>query len=388
MHDPVGYRPETPSVRDKAGRAELVATPAPRPLSPPLLTMPRRRRARWWAALLLVCAAAGTLIWRLGWLQPASVEEALPWHGAALEAVYATGVVEAVDTARVGTTVAGRISSLAADEGDMVQAGQLLAALDDRQARQRLEDARARLVTAQQDLARTADLIARGVRSAQQLEHAVQERDQAAAAVQLMVRQLDDYTIRAPLDAVVMKRLVEPGETLAANATLYELSSVARLRVAADVDERDIPLVRMGARVAIRADAFPREAFSAAVTNIRRQGETSTRTFRVEAALPAGTRLLIGMTVDVNVVVAERVDALLVPAEAIRHEAPLGGRPGAAFVYRMVDGRARRTPVETGAVGPQAIEVKSGLAESDAVIAAGLDRLTDGQRVRARPRAP
>lgn len=352
----------------------------------PLLQVPRRRRGPWAVAVLAVLAAAGASVW-LGWLQPAAVEVAHPWRGPALEAVYATGVVEAVYPARIGTTVAARITSLAAWEGDTIHAGQVVATLDDRQARQRVQDAAARLVTAERDLVRTRDLIARGDRSAQQLEHAVQERDQAAAAVQLMVRQLDEYTILSPLDAVVMKRPVEPGETVAANATLYEVASTARLRVAADVDERDIPQVRMGAPVAIRAEAFPQEAFTAAVTNIRHEGETTTRTFRVEAALPAGTKLLIGMTVDVNIVVAERADSLLLPAAAVRHDPPLGGRPGAAWVLRVVDGRARRSPIETGAVGPAAIEVRAGLTEADSVVTAGLDRLSDGQRVLARPPA-
>ncbi len=381
MHDPADPQTEAPPLRAESHR------PPPAPLSTalPLLQVTRRRRSPW-AALLLVAlaAAAGAVAW-LGWLRPVAVTLAHPWQGPALEAVYATGVVEAVDLARIGTTVAGRITFLAAWEGDRITAGQVVATLDDRQARQRLEDARARLVTAERDFARAHSLVARGDVSAQQLEHATQERDQAAAAVALMARQLDDYTIRAPLDAYVMKRPVQPGETVPTEATLYEVASTARLRVAADVDERDIPKVRMGARVAIRSDAFPHDAFTAAVTNIRHQSETATRTFRVEAALPADTKLLIGMTVDVNVVVAERNQALLVPAAAVRHDPPLGGLPGPAWVLRVIDGRARRTPIETGAVGPQAIEVRAGLDAADAIVAAGLDRLSDGQRVRPLP---
>lgn len=238
--------------------AEAVAAGRSSAERPALLAVPRRRRLPWLVALLAALAVCGLLVWQ-GWLQPVAVEVVHPRRGPALEAVYATGVVEAVDTARTGTTVAARIIALSAKEGDTVRAGQVLASLDDRQARQRLEDARARLVTAERDLARSRDLIIRGDRSAQQLEHAAQERDQAAAAVQLMVRQLEEYTVRAPLDAVVMKRPVQPGETVAADATLFELASTARLRVAADVDERDIARVRMGARVAIRAEAFPRK---------------------------------------------------------------------------------------------------------------------------------
>jgi RND family efflux transporter MFP subunit len=334
--------------------------------------------------VLLALAGAGWG-WRV-WVQAVPVEVVQPWRGPALEAVYATGVVEAIDTARIGTTVAGRIISLAADEGDTVHEGETLARLDDRQPRQRLADARARLVTGEEELARTRALVARNVRSVQQLEHDIQERDQAAAMLALAVRQLDEYTILAPLDAVVMKRPVEPGETVAANATLFEVASTARLRVAADVDERDIPQIRMGAKVAIRAEAFPDEVFTAAVTNIRRQGDTSTRTFRVEADLPPGTKLLIGMTVDVNVVVAERAAALLVPAAAVRHDPPSGGRPGPAWVWRVVEGRATRTTVTVGASGPQAVEIRAGLTAADTVVAGPASRLSAGQLVSGQPR--
>jgi RND family efflux transporter MFP subunit len=363
---------------------------APRAAAPPRRLAPApppRRRPVLWVVLLLFAGAAATFVWS-HWFQPVLVSTLRPTRGPAIEAVYATGVVEAVDTARIGTVVAGRILTLNAAEGDRIAAGQIVAQLDDRQPRQRVEDARARVVVAEQELVRTRDLITRGVRSAAQLERAVLERDQAAAALQIMVRQLDEFRITAPLDAVVMKRPVEPGETVAANATLFEVASTAHLRVAADVDERDIPAVRMAAKVAIRAEAFPDQAFMATVTNIRREGDTATRTFRVEADLPADTKLLIGMTVDVNVVVAERPNALLLPAAAVRHDPPLGGRPGTPWVFRVVDGRARRTPVETGATGAAAVEIRAGLSEADRIIGAAPDRLADGQAVRLQPDAP
>ncbi|CAH2604407.1 Efflux RND transporter periplasmic adaptor subunit [Rhodovastum atsumiense] len=388
MHDLANQEMRSSSARRDAGlpapsRGLPPLAPGPRPLAP-LGAPPRRRPLRLALVLVLVAIAIAFVVWSR-WFQAIPVEVIHPTRGPALEAVYATGVVEAIDTARVGTMVAGRILSLGAEEGDRVRGGQVLARLDDRQPRQRVEDARARLVVAEQELVRTRDLIDRGVRSAAQLERAVQERDQAVAGLQLMARQLEEYSITAPLDALVMKRPVEPGETVAANATLFEIASTARLRVAADVDERDIPQVRMGAKVAIRADAFPDEAFPAQVTNIRRRGETATRTFRVEANLPADTKLMIGMTVDVNVVVAERRDALLVPATAVHHDPPLGGRPGRAWVFRVVDGQARRTEVQTGAAGAEAVEIRQGLASSDVIVATTPDRLKDGQAVRGRP---
>ncbi len=347
----------------------------------PAAPAPRRRRLGWLLALVLL-AGAGTAAW-WEFVRPPMLAVTVPWRGPALEAVYATGVVEAVDFARVGTTVAARIVSLAVDEGDRVTAGLPIAQLDDRQAQQRLSDARARLALAEQELARDQALAAQSIRSQQQVQRSQETRDVAAAAVQIAARQLEEYRIASPLDGIVMKRPVEPGETVAANATLFEIASPVALKIAADVDERDVARVRMGTRVAIRADAFPGRAIAAVVTNMRGRGETATRTFRVEATLPPDTGLLIGMTVDVNLVVAERAAALLVPPATVRHAAPQGGRPGAAHVFRVIDGRARLTPVELGAVGPAAIEIRSGLDENARLISDPPAGLADGTAVAA-----
>lgn len=370
----VAVRPQEPS----ATAVVPVALPPPTPAG--------AAKARNWPRRLLLLAVlvlvAGGGAW-FTWWRPVAVAVVHPWRGAAVEAVYATGIVEAVDTARVGTTVPGRIIALAVNEGDIVRRDQVLAQLDDRQPRSRLEDATARLTQAELELARGRDLQTRGIRTRQEVERVQEERDQAAAGVRLAARQLEEHRILSPLDGVVTKRPVEVGETVAARDTLFEVVSDARLRVAADVDERDIPQVRLGAHAALRSEAFPEQAFSADVTNIRRAGETTTRTFRVEANLPAGTPLRIGMTVDVNIVTSERKNAVLVPALAVRHDPPLGGRPGPAFLFRAEDGRAVRTVVETGAVGADVIEVRRGVSETSTVLAAPPDGLKDGQRIHA-----
>jgi HlyD family secretion protein len=331
-------------------------------------------------AVLMLALGAGRIL-----LQPAIVTLAQPSRGPAIDAVYATGVVEAIDYARFGATVAGRVDELLVDEGDDARKGEVVARLDDRQPRARLQDARARLTMAEAEIARDQMLMTRGVLAVQTLERAQQERDQAAAAVDLFARQLEDYTVLSPLAGTVMKRNVELGETVPANAVMFEISSTARKRIAADVDERDIAGVKLGAALAAHADGFPDEAFEAKVTNIRRQGDTSSRTFRVEADLPAGSRLMIGMTVDVDIVISQRANALLVPAGAVAHGPSQGGRPGAPHVFMVEDGRARRIDVKTGAVGSAKVEIVSGLGDGDRVVVNPPERLKDGDAVRISP---
>ena len=334
------------------------------------------------ALAILVGLALISLIAWYGWLRPTEVTVVSPWHGSAIEAVYATGVVEAVDTTRIASTVPGRIVSLTADEGDTVVNGQMLAQIDDRQARHRMDDALARLAHAEGELSRARELLARQVRTRQDLERAQEEFDQATAAVRLFVRQVEDHRIASPMDGVVNRRLVEPGETVSAHQTMFELLSPGRLRIAADVDERDIPGIRIGAEMAVGTDAFPKEAFAVHVTAMRKAGDSVTRTFRVEADLPQDTKLRIGMTVDANIVINRRVDALLVPASAVQHDPPKGGQVGEAFVLAVRDRRAVRIPIVAGAVGLGTVEVRSGLAASDIIIRESDGPVRGGERVR------
>lgn len=378
----VDARPDTAPPPNLAPASLLPAAPRMPALSGAVAPRRRWRAVRLVLTLLLISAAAGGGAW---WtlLRPLPVGVVHPWHGEAIEAVYATGVVEAIDTARVSTTVAARIDTLLVEEGDRVRQGQVLARLDDRQAQQRLSDAKARLALAEQELARDQALLQRGIRTQQAEQRSREERDRAAAFVALATKQLSEYTILSPLDGIVMTRPVKVGETLPENGVLFTIASPAHLRVAAEVDERDIPQVQMGAEVAIRADAFPNEVFTARVTKIRTQGDTASRTYRVEANLPPDTKLMIGMTVDVNIVVAERADALLVPSSAVRHAPAKGGMPGAAYVFRVEDGVARRTPITLGAEGPETAEVRAGLAPDATVVADPPEGLAEGARVRS-----
>ena len=373
---------EATPLSPEAALAHRSALPVPvRPAARSSAKTKWRRKASAALAIVAALALAVGIAQKANWGTP-TVEVTHAVRGPAIEAVYATGVVEAIDFARFGTTVAGRVNDVLVDEGAVVHKGDILARMDDRQPLARLDDARARLRMAESDIVRAQTLMNKGVLAVQTLERAQQERDQAAAAVALFARQLEDYTIASPLDGVVMRRNVEPGETVPTNTTLFEVASTARKRIVADVDERDIAGVRMGAKLAAHADGFPGEIFQAKVTNIRAQGDASSRTFRVEADLPPDTKLMIGMTVDVDIVTAERADALLVPANAVGHGPSAGGRPGAPFVVVIENGRVRRADVETGAVGQSKVEIRSGLAESETIAIEAADSLRDGQSVR------
>lgn len=329
-------------------------------------------RRRLILAVLIASAAAGGWVW---WTLPPAVTLAVATSGPALRAVYATGSVEPIHWARVGPAVRARITEVLAEEGARVAEGQPLARLDNREAVHRAEETEARARFAQEDLARIRTLVTRDIAARATLERAEAEARAVRAVAEAAQRRLDDYIVRAPADGIVLRRDAEVGEVVDTPASLFWIGEPRPLRVTAEVDEEDIAQVREGQRVLLRADAFPGQVLTATVAQITPKGDATRKAYRVRLALPDDTPLLIGMTVEANIVLRQTDDAVLVPPAAVRD--------GRVFV---VQGEAvQPRPVEVGVQGPRAVEILRGLQRGEAVVLDPPAGLLAGQAVRVRP---
>lgn len=321
--------------------------------------------------LLCVAAAGGWLLWQR---RPPLVEVAQAVRGPAVEAVYATGTVEPVRWAAVAPAVKARLREVLVDDGDPVRAGQILAHLDDTVAQAQVSEVEARARFAAEDAERLERLAGRGATARTDVERAQSEARALAAAAEAARRRLDDYDLKAPIDGVVLRRDGEPGEMVDTTQTVFWIGEAKPLRVTAEVDEEDVPRVRPGMKALLTADAFPGQVFTGRLAAITPKGDPVQKTYRVRIELPDEAPLLIGMTVEANIVVRETPDALLVPSTAVRD--------GAVFVLGGGE-RARRQPVETGVVGPRRTEIRSGLVEGALVLADPPEGIEDGRWVRA-----
>lgn len=328
-----------------------------------------RRRALLILAILL--AAGG--VW--GWHSlPPSVAIAVATTGPALRAVYATGSVEPVHWAKVGPAVRARITTVMVDEGQRVTEGQPMARLDDREALHRVEEADARARFAEDELARTRTLVTREVASRSALDRAESEARAVRAVAEAARRRLDDYIVRAPSAGLVLRRDAEVGEVVDTPAALFWIGEPRPLRVTAEVDEEDIAQVREGQRALLRADAFPGQVLPATVGQITPKGDSTRKAYRVRLNLPEDTPLLIGMTVEANIVLHQSDNAVLVPPAAVRD--------GRVFVIRRERVEPRR--VELGVQGARSVEVLRGLAPGEMVVLDPPAGLAAGQLVRLR----
>ncbi|MBF0305465.1 MAG: efflux RND transporter periplasmic adaptor subunit [Alphaproteobacteria bacterium] len=322
-------------------------------------------------AALLAAGAAYALFPRFS----PEVRVARPVIGPAVEAVYATGTVEPVHWAKVAPIEAGRIVEIAVQDGEAVAAGQVLARLDDAEAQARLREAEARERYREQELGRQQSLAQRGVASRDALDRARSEAEQARAATAAARQRLAQTLLLSPMDGLVLRRDAEVGEVVERGDAPFWIGQARPLRITAEVDEEDVPRVAVGQTALARSDAWPERVFTSRVAEITPKGDPLSKSFRVRMSLPDDAPLLIGMTVEVNVVVREVADVLLVPAQAV-----VDGR-----VFVLTSGRAVARLVTTGIKGRSLVQVVDGLTPDDQILTDPPARLEDGTRVRPLP---
>jgi RND family efflux transporter MFP subunit len=327
--------------------------------------------------LLGILAVAGALLW---WRFAHAPELAAvaATRGTAAEIVYGTGAVEPVRWAKVASLIRQRIVDLCYCEGKSVAKGDVLARLDDKEARAQLMELRAREDFAKRELSRATELMGRGAATTQAFERISSDLRQVQGLISVQMEKLDAYTITAPIEGVVLRRDGEIGEIVEQGQILFRVGPPKPLHVIAEVNEEDIPRVAVDQIVLLRTDAFPGRRLEGTVYEITPMGDAIAKTYRIRVSLPDDTPLHIGMSVEANVVTREKANALLVPADAVQ-----GSR-----VFVIDDNRVWARKVEVGIRGSRKVEIVSGLNDGERVAAPALEDLRDGRRVRLVERRP
>ena len=183
-------------------------------------------------------------------------------------------------------------------------------------------------------------------------------------------------TITAPSNAYVVKRLVAPGVLVQPGMPILKIAQIDRVRLQANVGEKDVASIRVGAPVTVTtADG---RAFSARATSVFPFVDQGARTAVVEAIVAnADRRLLPGQYVTMQFATGQRPDAVTVPPGAVSR---MGGQ---AKVWVVRDGVAEPRNVKTGLEGPDRVEIATGLTAGEQVVIRGKEGLYAGARVAA-----
>jgi RND family efflux transporter MFP subunit len=307
------------------------------------------------------------------------------------ERIEGSGELQAKDRALLASEVDGVVTELAVDEGDRVEAGAVLLAVDPEKrallvanVRAMQRDAQAALAEAERDVARVRSLHEGGIASDAALDkgetgvsRARSRVEATSAELGVAERALRDASVRAPFTGWIARRDVSRGEYVRPGQPLFELVALDPIEVEFAVAERDSARVHIGQQVGVKVAPYPEEIFSAEVTVISPTLDTKTRTLRVQARIanPDG-RLRPGLFARTDLGVAKREGALLVPEEAVLQRAD-----GEVVFVATAEGLARRVLVKTGQQRQGKVEVVAGLAAEDEIVVRGHAELVDGSPI-------
>lgn len=310
------------------------------------------------------------------------------------ERIEATGELDAKERAQVASEVDGVVTELAVDEGDRVEEGALLIAVDPEKkalavanVRAMQSDAQAALSETEREAARIRKLHTSGIASDAALDkvetglsRARSRLESVRAELGVAERALRDANVRAPFAGWIARRDVSRGEYVRTGQPLFELVALDPIEVGFSVAERDSARVAVGQQVGVRVAPYPEETFQGQVTVISPTLDPRTRTLRIKAQIanPDG-RLRPGLFARADLGVARREGALLVPEEAVLQRAD-----GEVVFTVTPDDKARRVLVKTGMQHEGKVEIVTGLAAQDQVVVRGHSVLVDGAPVTRR----
>lgn len=371
--------------------------------------------------------------------KPAVAVTAVPVQGHEVRRkVEMVGTLMAFDEVTVRNEPAGTIEEVFVDLGDRVEEGQLLARLDQREARlgidqgaaavqwarkaldragATLEVSRANVDRAQAvvndsrvNLRRYQELFAEGAVSASQKDSAQTQYDvaaaqlrsaeaqvesdreavktaeasllQAQAALDLAKKKLTDTEVRAPITGAVKKKLVSAGETIKENTALLILVRDNPLKFTGTVPERFAPEIHGGQAVDFRVDAYIGRTFPGKVSRVSPAVEAETRSLTLEALVPNDRReLRPGFFAKGEILIRTDRNVPFVPEGAVYSFV------GVTKVFVVQDGLARERSVQIGQRDDGLVEIVQGVKPGEVVATSNLPQLFDGARITVGPGA-
>ena len=344
-------------------------------------------------------------------------------NGDIMESITASGTINPLSTVSVGSQASGRIAEIYVDYNSVVKKGQLLALIDQENAKATVQQREAALEIAKAQVAveennikyykkalnRISKLNASKYSTEKDLEAAERDYDNAVAQLALEQAQVKQaqaslnsaqtelsYTeIKAPVDGIVISKAVEVGQTVAASFETPELFSVAedltKMQIEASVVEADIAKVKEGQKVRFTVDSYADDYFYGTVTQVRNEATTTSNvvTYTVVIGIDnSDMKLKPGMTANVEIITAEEKDVMLVPNQALRFyidDSDTAKRYKDRGVWIIKNGHPERVTVKIGVSDDDNTQIlESTLKIGDEVIVSKELSAADTQKMKFR----
>ena len=344
-------------------------------------------------------------------------------NGDIMESITASGTINPLSTVSVGSQASGRIAEIYVDYNSVVKKGQLLALIDQENAKATVQQREAALEIAKAQVAveennikyykkalnRISKLNASKYSTEKDLEAAERDYDNAVAQLTLEQAQVKQaqaslnsaqtelsYTeIKAPVDGIVISKSVEVGQTVAASFETPEIFSVAedltKMQIEASVVEADIAKVKEGQKVRFTVDSYADDYFYGTVTQVRNEATTTSNvvTYTVVIGIDnTDMKLKPGMTANVEIITAEEKDVMLVPNQALRFyidDSDKAKRYKDRGVWIIKNGHPERVTVKIGVSDDDNTQIlESTLKIGDEVIVSKELSAADAQKMKFR----
>jgi membrane fusion protein, multidrug efflux system len=307
---------------------------------------------------------------------PMPVEVAAARTDTVVDAILATGQIEAMQSIELRPEIEGRLAGILIREGALVARGTPLFKVDDAELKAQVARAEADRDLARQSLARTRDLLAQKASSTSELERAEATARSAQAELDLLQVRLGRTLVRAPFAGVAGQRFVSLGDYVTTSTRLVTLQTISPQHATFQVPERYADQLRNGQQVTFQVAALPGREFTGRVDFVDPVVQLPGRTITVKAVVPNPDRQLqAGMFIDVRLATAVRPKAVVIPEDAVM------ALQGSTFVWVVSAGKANRRQVDLGVRTPGFVEARSGVQPRDQVVVGGQERLGEGAPV-------
>ncbi|MEG0832112.1 MAG: efflux RND transporter periplasmic adaptor subunit, partial [Acidaminococcaceae bacterium] len=302
------------------------------------------------------------------------------------------GNLEPLWQADLGAKIAGRIEQVLVEEGAYVEAGTVLALLDNNEigattnaARGSMYDAQASLEQAETTLARNQMLWSKGAVSAQELDNAKFMRDMAKGKLEAAQGTYENATSRmagtqiiTPQAGYVVKRYFQEGYYANVGVALFKVADISTLLAKINIPEGQISSVTVGSKAEITVPAMPGVKVLGRLTKIAAVADLPARTFVAEVAIPnAKGQLRGGLYANVQLETLEKTNVLTIPQTAI-----VMREDQRTVLVVGEDNSIQRKVLVTGYIGDGLVEVLSGIDETDRIVVGGQNKIREGSKVK------
>ncbi len=301
--------------------------------------------------------------------------------------------VEANADSKLAFRVSGQIIALTVKAGENVKAGQLLAKLDPKDFKLRLDDRQARFDLAKSQFERAKSMLDKNLIAQSQYDEA--QANLRISQSSLNTAQVDlDYTyLRAPFSGSVAQRLAENHENIQAKQTIFTLQTNDRIDISIQLPENLFAHIKKNSQYqpTISFASYPERKFLAQIKEWDTVADPGTLTYKVVFSMeaPKEINILPGMTANLSADMFQVTDyqqgSFQLPIESVFSAPDSNSSDKGRYIWTLDPGTmmVSRTQVTVGDIKNGTIEVLSGVSEGDKVVAAGVHFLTEGMKVRA-----